>query len=381
MSNKKLIAYLFSLIILLIIPNQTRAVEECKWDFFSQENNPAASPTCPNDGDVSENKKCENIEKPLPPPLLQGYYNCCCHDPENKYVPSPPIQPKLSTPIPGLNLTFINNATGELEIPWIGQYISALYDYSISIATVLAAVMLMVGGLIWIMAGGNEERLGQAKKVIGGSVLGLVILACSHLILLQINPDLTNFQSISINIFRKKRISVILNKLIDLKLNPNGEAARFEVAPCVTTEELEKGVEFYSTAYFKPPYENTPDFFCKVGLNCSCPNGLNKALANRCGTKRKWTPCNYFGPDTPYCHQPASGQTLVVGDSIAAPPNRGGCQHFALGEKVCYAGHTFTVHDRGGAITGKRIDIWAGTDYNLALKLNGSAILKKGPCQ
>ncbi|HTW96191.1 MAG TPA: hypothetical protein VMD74_00850, partial [Candidatus Methylomirabilis sp.] len=57
---------------------------------------------------------------------------------------------------------------------------------------VLAAVVLMIGGLMWITAGGSSDRIGEAKAMITASLTGLVLALTSYLILSQVNPALVN---------------------------------------------------------------------------------------------------------------------------------------------------------------------------------------------
>ena len=79
----------------------------------------------------------------------------------------------------------------------IGEYIQAIYNYAIGIVGILAAVVLMFGGVIWLTAGGNQEKVKEAKAWIGASLSGLVLLLCSYMILNTINPDLVSFKEIA----------------------------------------------------------------------------------------------------------------------------------------------------------------------------------------
>lgn len=76
----------------------------------------------------------------------------------------------------------------------IGDYINAIYKYAIGIVGILAAVVLMFGGVLWITAGGNAERVGNAKSWIGAALTGLVLTLASYTILYTVNPDLVNFK-------------------------------------------------------------------------------------------------------------------------------------------------------------------------------------------
>ena len=76
----------------------------------------------------------------------------------------------------------------------IGRYIQSIYKYSIGFVGILATVVLMIGGISFIVAGGNAERVGNAKAWMAASLSGLVLALASYLILNTINPNLVNFQ-------------------------------------------------------------------------------------------------------------------------------------------------------------------------------------------
>ncbi|PIR13401.1 hypothetical protein COV49_02445 [Candidatus Falkowbacteria bacterium CG11_big_fil_rev_8_21_14_0_20_39_10] len=99
------------------------------------------------------------------------------------------FQPQVQ--IPGLN---VNEVQPDGSTKAIGNYIVAIYKYAIGIVGILAAVVLMWGGVLWLTAGGNAERIGNAKSWIMASLSGLVLALASFMILSMINPDLVNFK-------------------------------------------------------------------------------------------------------------------------------------------------------------------------------------------
>lgn len=72
----------------------------------------------------------------------------------------------------------------------LAKYIKAIYDYGIMVGGILAALMLMAGGLIWLTSGGDSGKVSKAKDIIAGSITGVVILMGAYFILNTINPDL-----------------------------------------------------------------------------------------------------------------------------------------------------------------------------------------------
>jgi len=150
---------------------------------------------------------------------------CCCKN--LNYTEPTPTPPKFTMPefqisIPGLKLTpaesiqTTDNGDGtySFRIPWLSEYILAIYNYGLSIAGILAAIVLMGGGALWLVSGGDASRVTQAKELIIGSVTGVIILFTSYIILYQINPELTKLQSIGLGTI----------KMVDLQPNPENTA-------------------------------------------------------------------------------------------------------------------------------------------------------------
>jgi hypothetical protein len=78
----------------------------------------------------------------------------------------------------------------------LGRYILSLYNYGLAIVGILAAIILMAGGLLWLTSGGSAAKIGQAKELMTGSIIGLIILVGAWMILNTINPNLTRLPSI-----------------------------------------------------------------------------------------------------------------------------------------------------------------------------------------
>ncbi len=85
----------------------------------------------------------------------------------------------------------------------IADYIQEIYKYAIGVVAILATVVMMIGGVVWITAGGNQTRVGEAKQYISGSLTGMVLVFCSYMILNTINPDLVKFKPVGIETVSK----------------------------------------------------------------------------------------------------------------------------------------------------------------------------------
>ena len=109
---------------------------------------------------------------------------------------------KPQVQIPGMEQEFGSVDSKGYVIPGstaaIAKYIRVVYKYAIGIVGILAAVVLMIGGVIWIVAGGNATMVGEAKAWIGASLTGLILALASYLILATVNPALVDLKTTEI---------------------------------------------------------------------------------------------------------------------------------------------------------------------------------------
>ncbi len=80
----------------------------------------------------------------------------------------------------------------------IAEYIQAWYKFAIAGVGILAVVMIMAGGLVWLTAGGRANQISTAKDWIMGAVAGLVLALMSYTLLDILNPNLVTFESLKI---------------------------------------------------------------------------------------------------------------------------------------------------------------------------------------
>jgi 3D (Asp-Asp-Asp) domain-containing protein len=318
---------------------------------------------------LSSNSQCSG-DRP------SATYVCCCGVTTNiKTTPQFKI-PELQIKIPGILDGFSvptdcdTDAQGNqmaCRFTWIAEYLTALYKYGFSIVGILAAIILMIGGVIWLTSAGDASRVAQAKKLISGSITGIVVLFSSFLILSTINPDLITFLPLDLNMVNSSQKK---EKLAESKAG--GLVDQYKKMPCPTSEELKSGVTFFATGYYKPDWKNTHAFFCDIGMNCSCPNGRSKTeVCEMYNLGYTYYACNYFDADVPYCNSPALEDGDIAADLTCLD----------RGSKICVDGKKeYTVKDSGGAIKGRRIDVWSGNNLNKAYKNTGTVTVKAGPC-
>jgi len=47
---------------------------------------------------------------------------------------------------------------------------------------IIAILIMLYGGFVWLTSAGNEEKVGQAKKIITAGIIGLIIIFVSYAI-------------------------------------------------------------------------------------------------------------------------------------------------------------------------------------------------------
>lgn len=83
---------------------------------------------------------------------------------------------------------------GNAKFSNIGDFIKIVYNYSLIILGILAAVMIVVAGIQYVGSAGSQEMIGSAKKKIVGAVIGLALAYMSYTILGMINPNTINLR-------------------------------------------------------------------------------------------------------------------------------------------------------------------------------------------
>ncbi len=110
--------------------------------------------------------------------------------------------PELKIKIPGLTFSkpkVINENGGNyLSIPILGEYIKAAYRYGIAAAGIIAVVIIINAGFLWVRSAGSAEVITAQKSAIEKAVIGLIVSVASYTILYFINPNLTKFDNLKV---------------------------------------------------------------------------------------------------------------------------------------------------------------------------------------
>jgi hypothetical protein len=271
----------------------------------------------------------------------------------------------LQIKIPGLKFSdaqqcFANNGGKALCTNWIGEYISSIYNYGIAIAGIIAAVVMMFGGVIWLTAGGNASKVGEAKNWIGASITGLLLALTSYIIMQQINPDLIGSVSKPIALpyideyeGDSKARTISEADLTDLNINPGSLKGVVSSMLNNFTYSQEKRL----TKDGNTSYIDCSSFVC-TALKKS---GANGPSPSSCNTTNIFS--NARSTDTDLSKLPAG---YLVGWPPSAAKNKSGHVYISLGDGT-YA------EARGGTEgrkTGNSIRIVQAKDVGSAVQRN-----------
>lgn len=116
--------------------------------------------------------------------------------------------------IPGLSFTSTTDYESLVErdgegeiiayyIPFLGQYLSAIYRYTIALAGVVCIFLLIFSGIQWTLYGASADNVDAAKERIQHAITGLILITSSYTILYTIDPNLVEFKSLKVRTVEK----------------------------------------------------------------------------------------------------------------------------------------------------------------------------------
>lgn len=75
----------------------------------------------------------------------------------------------------------VGTATG-LGTTDVRVTVARIIRVAMGLLGIVAVVIILIGGFTWMMAGGNEEKVGEAKKWIFAGIIGLAIILSAYAI-------------------------------------------------------------------------------------------------------------------------------------------------------------------------------------------------------
>ena len=75
----------------------------------------------------------------------------------------------------------ISEVEGTLELGQrdIRSTIASIINVAMGLLGIVAVVIVLYGGFTWMTAGGNEEKVGTAQKIIVSGIIGLALILAS----------------------------------------------------------------------------------------------------------------------------------------------------------------------------------------------------------
>ena len=98
-------------------------------------------------------------------------------------TPTPFLQP-----LPSSNGPLTKDVTIERYLTWA-------FRFTLALAGFLAVMMIVIGGVEYIISGANEGMRSEAHKRISNAIYGLILALVSYLVLYTINPNLVDFKN------------------------------------------------------------------------------------------------------------------------------------------------------------------------------------------
>jgi len=64
--------------------------------------------------------------------------------------------------------------------------ITSVLNVLLGFLGIIAVIVILLGGFKWMTAGGNEDKVAEAKKLIGAGIVGLVIILAAYAIAIYV---------------------------------------------------------------------------------------------------------------------------------------------------------------------------------------------------
>lgn len=122
--------------------------------------------------------------------------------------PFVPVVPKLSIPIPGFQFTSATEIEGEVHVPYLAQYINAIYRYMTAIVLTVAIVMIVYGGFKYLLAS-TPLGVKDGKTIITDSIIGMTLVLGAYVILNTVNPALLTLETLKLDYIEPKQFEYI----------------------------------------------------------------------------------------------------------------------------------------------------------------------------
>ncbi|MFH0818518.1 MAG: pilin [Patescibacteria group bacterium] len=73
------------------------------------------------------------------------------------------------------------------------ELVVSVINWILGLLALVAVIMILIGGFMWMTAGGNEEKVEKAKKLLIAAIIGLVIILAAWGISVYVITNLLTF--------------------------------------------------------------------------------------------------------------------------------------------------------------------------------------------
>ena len=85
-----------------------------------------------------------------------------------------------------------SNVPGGDVIDDVPSAVGTIVGYVLSFVGILFLLLMIYAGILWMIAGGNEQQVQKAKSLIGAAIIGLIIVLAAYAITTFLGNVLTN---------------------------------------------------------------------------------------------------------------------------------------------------------------------------------------------
>lgn len=100
-----------------------------------------------------------------------------------------------------------------VEAANLAQYVGTVINYLTRLLILIATVMVIAAGFMWLMAGGAPDKITAAKKRITNAIIGLALGLSTLLLLSLINPDLVELKELKIPQVSQQKLGCIAGSI------------------------------------------------------------------------------------------------------------------------------------------------------------------------
>lgn len=281
------------------------------------------------------------------------------------------VKPDLQIEIPNLRFSDVrvnrtDGRTDVVSIPWIGEYIAAIYRWAVPVGAILATIVIMAAGVVWLTSGG-AQRLSTARDWITNAVIGLLLVVGSYVVLNIVNPDLVRLRALEVQIVKPIEFEPSGDTDAPISFTPQDAATLgFHCPRSGGVAEIPKVINSMrgKVAYRfggkgrPPPYSETPGgSFLEFNTNCpagnmclDCSGFINYVLtcagapAPGGGTGSIFSGAEAIR-DIDLKNNRVNDVALKPGDLLGWKTNEGG---HAIGHVIMYIGGGQVAESKGG---------------------------------